>query len=310
MRAYNYRYVDKDTAIHKLNPFPKMAWVTSILILSLIFNHPIYLLLLFLSTLLMVFAAKIFYEWKAFMKFVLWIGLMILIMNIVVSHHGEHVLYKAPLKMPIMGNPKITLEAFAFGVGMCLRILTIISAFTIFNFTVHPDDLMLASIKLKIPYKSVLVTSVSTRFIPTLMDDLETITDVQRSRGLELDKGKLLDRIKNRLPILIPLLSNSMDRAIQLAESMESRGFGSGKGRTFYKDISFNKFDYFLSVSGISPLIIGVYIRWAGYGNYQYYPRLDPILVSKGEFSILLCLAFLLSMVILLPFLRGRVFLD
>lgn len=306
----SFRYKEKGTAIHKLNPFCKLVWVFSIFVLALIFNNPLYLLLLFLSTLPVIIAARVWREWASLMKFALYLCLVIIMINALVSYHGSSVLWQAPCSVPLMGTPVITLEAIFFGVGMSLRLLTIISAFAILTFTIHPDDIMLAMLKMKLPYKSVLVTSLSTRFIPTLIDDVERISDVQRSRGLELDRGKLMQRIKSRMAIIVPLLSNSLDRTVQVAEAMESRAFGSGEKRTFYKEVKLSKLDVPALIFGFLPLALGTFMRWWGQGDYRYYPALEKISLDGFECSMLALLLFLLCMMVSLAFLKKRIELD
>jgi len=288
----------------------KLAWVGSILVLALILNNPLFLLLLFLSTLPLVIAARVWREWLSFMKLAMYLCIAIIIINALVSSHGAHVLVEAPFRIPVVGAPVITLEAVLYGVGMSLRLLAIISAFAILTFTVHPDDVMLAMMKMRLPYKSVLVTSLSTRFIPTLIDDVERITDVQRARGLELDKGNLSNRIRSRAAVIIPLLSNSLDRAVQVAEAMESRAFGAGKKRTFYKGIGMSLVDTITVAFVLLPCALGVVMRLSGYGDYQYYPTLGGITLSNQEWSLLVLLVLLLSAILLLAYVKGRVDLD
>jgi len=306
----SFRYKDKGTAIHKLNPFCKLGWVTSVFVLALILNNPVYLLLLFLATLPLVIAARVGKEWASLMKFAFYLCLAIIIINALVSSHGSHLLWQAPFKIPIIGTPTLTLEAILFGVGMSLRLLAIISAFAILTFTIHPDDLMLSMIKMKLPYKSVLVTSLTTRFIPTLIDDVERISDVQRSRGLELDRGNLYQRIRSRMAILIPLLSNSLDRTIQVAEAMESRAFGHGERRTFYHEIKLSKVDAQILIVSFLPLAIGIFMLWLGQGNYQYYPTLEKINLGGFAYFMLALLVFSLSMMVPLAFIKKRIELD
>src|SRR6266702_448230 len=62
--------------------------------------------------------------------------------------------------------------------------------------------------------------------------DSQTVVDAKRSRGLELDKGNLLKRVRNYIPILIPLLLIAIRRSLELAEALESRGFPGKDGRT------------------------------------------------------------------------------
>jgi energy-coupling factor transport system permease protein len=289
-----FRYKDSDTAIHRLNPFCKLLWMANILIFALIFDNPVYLVALFLATLPVVAAARIWKEWLSVMKFTLYLGIAIVIINMLVSYHGAHILFEAPFRLPVVGVPTLTLEAAFFGVVMSLRLALIISAFALLTLTVHPDDLLLAMIKMKLPYKSVLVTSLSTRFIPALVEDAQCLSDVQRSRGLELDKGNLVQKIRSRMAIVIPLLSNSLDRTVQVAEAMEARAFGSGGKRTFYKPIRFTGRDALALTLGSLAAALGISMRLGGYGDYQYYPTLGGIGGSALEWSVLGLLVLLL----------------
>ncbi|MCK4222575.1 MAG: energy-coupling factor transporter transmembrane protein EcfT [Dehalococcoidia bacterium] len=305
-----FRYRDKGTVIHKLNPFCKLLWVVSVLVFALIFDHPVYLLLLFLSTMPVIIAATVWREWLSVMKLTLYLCIAIVIINMMLSYHGSHVLLEAPFRIPVMGTPTVTLEAMVFGLAMSLRLLAIISAFAVLTFTIHPDDLMLSMIKMKLPYKSVLVTSLSTRFIPTLVDDLECISDVQRSRGLELDKGKLPQRIKSRMSIMIPLLCNALDRAVQVSEAMESLAFGSGTKRTFYKEIRMSRVDVVTLTLGFFTIGFGIFMCVSGFGDYQYYPTLEEIDMSGLEWSVLSLLILLLLSVVMLAFIKRSSDLD
>ena len=306
----SFRYKNKETAIHKLNPFCKLGWVTSIFVIALIINNPFYLLLIFLATLPMVIAARVWREWASVMKYSFFLCLAIIIINALVSSHGSHIMWRAPFQMPLIGTPVLTVEAVLFGAGMSLRLLSVLSAFAILTFATHPDDLMLSMIKMKLPYKSVLVTSLTTRFIPTLIDDVERISDVQRSRGLELDRGNLFRRIKSRMAIIIPLLSNSLDRTVQVAEAMESRAFGHGERRTYYREVKLGKFDVGIMMASILPLAIGIFIRWLGQGDYQYYPTLEKMSLGGLEGVMLALLVLSLCIMVPLAMVKKRMELD
>ena len=305
-----FRYRDRGTAVHRLNPFAKLAWVASVFVLALIIDNPVFLLFLFLSTLAPVLAARVWVEWRGFMKFALFLCLAIIIVNALVSYHGTHVLAQAPFSLPIMGTPRITLEAIVFGAAMSLRLLAIVSAFAVLTFTVDPDDIMLSMIKLRLPYRSVLVTALSTRFVPTLIDDAERIRDGQRARALDLDKGNLFRRVRGSISVIVPLLSNSLDRAVQVAEAMEARAFGSGKKRTYYKDIAFGRLDAVTLAFGFAPCAFGILIVALGYGDYQYFPTFGGMDLGALEWSMLPILVLLTCSLALLALVKGRLELD
>jgi energy-coupling factor transport system permease protein len=305
-----FKYRDKGTIVHRLNPFCVLAWVLSLFVLALIVDNPAYLALLLLSTLPVVAAGKLWRQWASFMKLALLLSVAIIVINALVSYHGSHVLVEAPFKIPVMGTPAITLEAIFYGAMMAVRLLTIVSAFAILTWTVHPDDMMLSMIKLRLPYKSVLVTSLSTRFVPTLIGDAERISDVQRSRGIELDRGNLIQRIKRRMAVVIPLLSNSLDRTVQVAEAMEARAFGSGTKRTFFRDIRISRTDFVTLVAALAPCALGIYFVARGHGDFQYYPVIGELNLCGLDWAIMAVLALLLASPVLLAFLKRRIELD
>lgn len=306
----SFRYRSKDTPVHALNPFCILLWVTGIVILSLIIEHPLYLALLFVATLPLVAAAHIWKEWANSLKMLLLLGVFIIFVNTLVVSQGAHVLIETPFTIPALGKLNVTLEAIIFGLVMTVRLLTMVSAFAILNFTVNPDDLLLALIKMKLPYKSVLVTSMSTRFVPTVIEDMERLTDVQRTRGMEMDQGTFFQRIGKRSTILIPLLANSLDRTIQVAEAMESRGFGQGSGRTFYRSIRFSLFDIISLIVIAIPFIAAAVLCASGYGSYQYYPSLDTISMNTNGILLTILLFLLLIVIVPLSSLKRRIDLD
>jgi len=306
----NLKYQDNDTAIHKLNALCKLFWVLSIVTFAMIVNHPLYLICLFLCTLPVVLVAKVQREWLSFMKFTIYLCLAIVFINALVSNQGAHVLLEIPLRFPVLGRPVVTLEAIFFGVAMSLRLITIISAFAILTLVIHPDDLMQTMTKLKLPYKSVLVISLCSRFIPSLLDDVDCIMDVQRSRGMEMDKGRLLLKIKRRFLVMIPLLSNSLDKAVQVSEAMESRAFGTGQGRTFYKELTLSGLDIAMLALGFITLFFGLLLFFSGYGAYSYYPQLSSINIEAAGWTRLAGLMSLLLSVVPLAFIKRRVDFD
>jgi energy-coupling factor transport system permease protein len=303
-------YRDKDTVIHALSPLVKLAWGGGLVVLSLIFSHPVYILMLFLSIIPLVWLAGVGREWASTLKLALWLGLSIIVINALFSYHGDHVLLTAPFRLPVVGSPVITLEAIVFGAVMALKLIVIISVFSLINLTVHPDDIMAVLLKMRLPYKSVLVTSLSTRFVPCLVEDIGRISDGYRTRGVQLDSGGWFKRLKNRGRISFALLGNSLDRAVQVAEAMEARAFGSGKKRVFYKEINVSKIDAVTLGVGLLPLAAGIGFRALGYGDYQYYPNLTSIGLGDWGWLMPTVILLLLAAVVPLAWLKRRIELD
>jgi len=292
-------YRPTGSAVHSLHPFVMLSWLTATLVAALVVEHPFWLLAVFLTTVPVARAARVLTQWRAVMRFMLWMAAAIVVINVLVSNQGSHVLLEAGFQLPLLGTPRLTVEALAFGGAMAVRLAAIISAFTLVNLCVHPDDLMRAAIKLRLPYRSVLVTSLSIRFVPVLMQDARTIADVQQSRGLSFDTGGIVQRIRNRGALILPLLSNSLDRAVQVAEAMESRAYGASVRRTFYRDVPPSGRDIALVLSMLGGIVLVLAARAAGLGGYEYYPSLGDLSMTSSEWVALgmLC-AMLLSVTI------------
>lgn len=162
-------------------------------------------------------------------------------------------------------DPIILYESFA----VSYRLIAFLASFSIFFLTTTPEELGMTLTKLKIPYTYTFAFISAIRFTPVLAEELQAIMDAQRSRGLELDKGGLLTRIKKYIPILVPLIVNVIRRSYELAEAMEVKCFGAGKKRTFLKELKMTAKDFAALIMIIIPFCLAVYLRF-------FYPLRIP----------------------------------
>jgi len=274
-------YREKDNLIHKLHPFTTVAFVGIIFLLSLVFSHPVYLLGLLLAVGAVIIAAGHFEEWKVYLKFSIVMILIIMIINAIFVHVGETVLYSGP-HIPVIGKISISLEALAFGAGMGIRLLVIISSFCLFTYAVHPDRVL----KLFSQWgnKSVLVMTLSTRLFPLMIKDYFRIIEVQRCRGVKFNTGRWWERAKNILPVISVLLVSSLERSLQLAESMHARGYGSGIRTCYTRDL-WRPRDYLVLIAVLLSLMTGIWAAIQGRSSYDYYPRLPAINLADVEIA-------------------------
>jgi energy-coupling factor transport system permease protein len=94
-----------------------------------------------------------------------------------------------------------------------------------------------------------------------LAEEAQTIMDAQKARGLELEKGGFLRRIRNYVPVLIPLIVSAIRRSLELAEAMESRAWGATKKRTNLYALKLHRGDFALLAITIGVLAIAIYVR-------------------------------------------------
>ena len=226
-----------ETLIHKLDPRVKLAYSIIVFALAMIFTHSITLLIILISTL------PLFYVAKAFKKFAKSVQGSLILVGIVFAVNF------------------ITL-GFERALAMSIRLLLMISCFSIFFLTTYPEDFAEALVKLKVPYEFALTFTMALRFVPTLAREAQLIMDAQRSRGLELDKGNFIRRLRNYIPILVPLIVGAIRKSIKVAEAMESRAFGASPKRTSLRELKFKQRDYAFLALIVLMFIVAVYAKY------------------------------------------------
>ncbi len=264
-------YKDRDTPVHRLHPAAKLATVLAVVLAALVLTHPNYLLALLTGTIIVAAVARVLREWWSFMRLFGFIALMVVVINMLVSSRGETTFWEGPYIWGF-GQLSISLEGIVFGAVMALRLYVVVAAFTIVSLTVHPDEF--TQLLARFAYRSGLAVSLSTRFYPAVVRDASAIMDAQRSRGLDLDSRGRVARIRQRMPVIMPLFHSSLERAVGTAEAMEARGFGSTQ-RTRWVRRAWGASDFTAMVSALLVGVLSVGLSLWGDGHATYYPTID-----------------------------------
>ena len=89
-----------------------------------------------------------------------------------------------------------------------------------------------------------MMMSIALRFISILMEETDKIMKAQMARGADFETGNIIVRIKNMVPLLVPLFISAFRRANDLAMAMEARCYHGGAGRTQMKPLSYRGGDW------------------------------------------------------------------
>ncbi|WP_430789227.1 energy-coupling factor transporter transmembrane component T family protein [Virgibacillus flavescens] len=166
-----------------------------------------------------------------------------------------------------MASFKIYSGALIQGFAISMRFFLLILVTSLLTLTTTPieitdaiEELLHPLKKIKFPvHELALMMSISLRFIPTLMQETEKISRAQASRGVDFRTGKMKERIKAVVPLLVPLFVSAFKRAEELAMAMEARGYQGGEGRTKLRELKIEKRDvaiYFLFACVITGLFL------------------------------------------------------
>ena len=171
-----------------------------------------------------------------------------------------------------VGIVKITSEGVMRAVFMMLRILMLITGTFLLTYTTSPIALtdglesLLGPFKLiKLPVHELsMMMCIALRFIPTLIEETDKIMSAQKARGADFENGKLMERIRALVPILVPLFISAFRRADELATAMECRCYHGGEGRTKMKLLRYKLGDLKAFVIGILLVAAVVVLRSFG----------------------------------------------
>ncbi|CAK8054715.1 energy-coupling factor transporter transmembrane component T family protein [Eupransor demetentiae] len=164
---------------------------------------------------------------------------------------------------------KITQPGLLNAVLVVIRFVLIILMSTVMTLTTAPTSIASALESLLAPLKKVkvpvaelaLMLSIALRFVPLLMDETVKVMNAQKSRGMSFSTGGLIKRAKAIVPLLIPLFVGALQRALDLANAMEVRGFKDPEQRTRYRVLKYGKLDYQAAIAMLIFLIIFVTAR-------------------------------------------------
>jgi len=272
-----FPYQDKDSRIHRLDARPKMVFVLAFFLLSILISDILNLALLLFFVIVVAAAGKVMRETLGLLKYTAYVALFLFLFSIIFAPAGDQVILD-------LGLFKVMEGSILFAVSMCLRLLLTVVAFAILTFTVHPDDLL--RILSKFGFKSMTGMSIATRMYPTIAADSTAISDAMKARGVEFDDGNLIRKAKARAPVMMPLLMNSMERSMDIAEAMETRGFGAGK-RTRYFDASMVTREKLMIASFLAAIPFGVIMFTLGSGNADYLAG-QPFTVTAAGATVAL----------------------
>jgi len=245
--------------IHNLDPRIKFVYVCAIFVIAILYGELIPLIVLFVMQVPFVILAGVKREWLRSMRGAAFLATIIFLTNFIFAYLGARGLAES-------------LEGAA---AMTLRFIVLVESFSIFFLTTSPDHLGLALEQAHVPYEFCFAFTTAVRFVPVLAEEAQTIMDAQKARGLELERGNFLKRIRNYIPILIPLIVSAIRRSLELAEAMESRAWGATKKRTNLYVLKMHRGDIILIVLTILILAAAIYVRL-----FYKIPSLNQLLGS------------------------------
>ncbi|WP_026767106.1 energy-coupling factor transporter transmembrane component T family protein [Selenomonas ruminantium] len=255
------QYFPGDSFLHRLDARVKILLLLILLIEVFVFTSaPVYLLMTGITFLLIMTSKVPLRMVLRSLKPLWWIILFTFVLHLF-SHPGREI-YR-------IWQFVITQEGVEQGALISVRLMLLIILSTLLTFTTSPLKLTDALESLLSPFKRLglpahelaMMMTIALRFIPTLISETDKIMKAQQSRGADFVTGSIMSRLKNMVPILVPLFLSAFRRADDLALAMEARCYRGGEGRTRMKEMKLGRLDY-VAIGVFAVLSVGLGVSY------------------------------------------------
>jgi energy-coupling factor transport system permease protein len=266
-------------------------WVLALTAAAIMLYHPLVLVALALAVLGAGAAAGLSDELRRALRTAAIVAVPIVLVNVLASRQGLTVFARLGDLGPF-GQGDLTVEAVVYGTVIALKVTTVILIATLGSLAVDPDELLRTLRRLS--FRSALTASLAVRMIPLLAADTRRLSEAQRTRPGALSTGR------GRVALLGAVLSGSLDRAMDVAATLEVRGFATAR-RAPRVPRPLSRHDIAFTASAAAILALAVAARLAGVARFDSYP-LVHMPISAG--TVVLCAALIAAA--LLPFCDRR----
>ncbi|WP_342429626.1 energy-coupling factor transporter transmembrane component T [Neobacillus sp. FSL H8-0543] len=246
----SFQYQPGNSFLHKVDPLNKILWMLCVSVLAFIYSTTLPHLILFSSVFLVAnLLARLSFKFiikGIWLLAVFSLGFFILQLLFL---PGSKVLFS-------IGSIEIYQEAVDFATAVTFRMITVFLTSLVFVVTTDPRDLVLSLTQhLKIPYRIAYSLFIALRFIPTLESEAKIIESAQIIRGAGKQKG-LKHKLDNFKRFAMPLLMGALRRVHVTAITMEARGYGAFRERTYSRQIKITKNSIIFMIANLSVTII------------------------------------------------------
>lgn len=290
------------SGIRRLRPGVAFAFTLTLAGAALIVTNPLQSAVLLVLIVAALATSRLLRASWPYVRISLYIAAVVLVVNPLFGAGGLDVLWSWDLGL---FEISITIQGIVFGISSALRLAGVILAFSLLNLAVDPDDQL--ALMSRLSFRSGLVLSLASRLLPVFSRDATRITDAQRARGVPLDQGRRRDRAAARLPLLACMLTQSLERTVDVAASMESRGYGAGRRTLWVRRRRWAAADVIaLAATGavVAALVAGVV---AGAWSYTFFPLLeDPWTAMPAPVWLAVLAGLLIPLIVTSPWRRSR----
>lgn len=230
-------YVDADTFLHRLSARAKLALSLAVFVPAYVFGRPAWVAVPLAVSLLALAWGKGLRNLKRIWPIVVALFIVgLVVWPGFVERGGPIVLDLGPLFL--------TEKQLLFALGRSMRIATFIFGGLTFVSTTSNEEIVRGMRRLGLPYGFCFAVGTALRLFPTFLGAAGTVRQAQEARGLDLSASNPITRMKQFVPLLVPVFMTAFRNVETQSMALEARGFDTRGERTFYAEETFDARDW------------------------------------------------------------------
>ena len=278
--------------LHAARAAVAIAWCAALSVGALIESNPVVLGAIAISVVAAGVLAGVGPQLRRSLLWAVPLWLAIGAINALVTRNGLTVIWRLG-DVPVLGQTNITLEATVYGAVLGLRAVVLVLIGTLYSVAVDPDEVL--RLFRGLSFSSALSATIATRMVPVLVRDSKRLADAQRCRPGDPP---------GRAQLLRATTAGVLDRALDIAATLEVRGYGAARQRARgrpHPHGPWSRHDLAFLASAAAVLVVAVVARVAGWASFTAYPLLRAPAGART-----LGVAAVLLVASLAPFLNRR----
>ncbi len=157
-------------------------------------------------------------------------------------------IFTFPEQWWLIGGLSMTLEGTLYGLNIIFKTMAMALVIPLAIFTTDVNNVILGMVRVRIPYKIAFIFSSTLRFFPLLFEEIGTIIEAQRLRGLAMEKMGIIKRLSVYAKVAIPLILGAMVKSQQIEVVLQSKAFSGDPDRTYLHESFLGKVEFFMLI--------------------------------------------------------------
>lgn len=221
-------YVDNGSWLCKVHPFTKLAYIATAISVPLLVGKLSFFAIFIALSLAVLASGRLLKRVVPLIAFSFTILITIFLIHGLFNQSNRNILFS-------IGPLHFYREGLLYALHIGCNVLNMLLSFAILVLSAKPSELVEELEKRGFSRRmGYIITSVF-QIVPQMTGTMNTITDAQRSRGLETE-GSLLTRAKAFLPLISPVVMSSLINTRERAVALEVRGFATKQKKTYLAD--------------------------------------------------------------------------